>query len=308
MAKEKKSKEGPIKQPALPLMIGDYFKDPLLGQASLLSRGAWTELLMFMWECDRRGEIKTTPVRLTRLIKADSIEETMFFLNELYDIQFGDLIFNDLDDDPEIPLTTALCNEIVTIRNRRMYADFKDRQNTRLRVRKYRKKMMVTPEKQECNDDVTPSLSVSVSITDDLSKDKSESDLSDYPEKAPPKKSKHVSVQYPKYIQKLKTLDEQIKSLPQKNGKPFNTWMWIQQRANENGHHLAVIESLEGLIKLWPDVENPMGFATHIYKTKNPNFNERDYIVEHEKKKLTLSEIVNMPEFKQISKSLFRGG
>jgi len=147
-------------------MIGDYFKDPRLGQASLLSRGAWFELLLYMWECDRRGEIETSIRGLNRLLKADSTDEILFFFNEMNDLKFGDIFSSDSEKELIFPLTLADCNTNVTIRNRRMYADFKDRQNTRLRVQKHREKKAETKVKRKCNPKVTPSLSVSVSITD----------------------------------------------------------------------------------------------------------------------------------------------
>jgi len=150
------------KQPALHMMIGDYFKDPLLGQASLISRAVWYELLMFMWEGDRRGEIVTTPVRLMGLVRCRDIEEILHFINEIIEIEFGYIEF---ENGVSFPVNMASCNEKVTLRNRRMYAEFKNRQNTRLRVERHRKKKVVTPKKERCNADVTPSSSVSSSIT-----------------------------------------------------------------------------------------------------------------------------------------------
>ncbi len=150
------------KQPALHMMIGDYFKDPLLGQASLISRAVWYELLMFMWEGDRRGEIVTTPVRLMGLVRCRDIEEILHFFNEIIDLEFGYMKF---EKDISFPVRAEDCNEKVTIRNRRMYAEFKNRQNTRLRVEKHRKKKLVTPKKQKRNTDVTPSSSVSSSVS-----------------------------------------------------------------------------------------------------------------------------------------------
>jgi len=152
----------PQKQPALHMMIGDYFKDPLLGQASLVSRAVWYELLMFMWEGDRRGEIVTTPVRLMGLVRCRDILEILHFINEINDIEFGYIEF---ENGIDFPVTEADCNEKVTLRNRRMYAEFKNRQNTRLRVEKHRKNKSVTPKKRKGNADVTPSSSVSSSVS-----------------------------------------------------------------------------------------------------------------------------------------------
>jgi len=150
------------KQPAIPMMIGDYFKDPLLGQASLVSRGVWYEVLMYMWEGDRRGEIVTTPIRLMGLVRCRDINEILHFLNELVEIEFGYIKF---EKEINFPVSLENCNTKVTLRNRRMYAEYKDRQNTRLRVQKYREKQSVTKKKRKCNTKVTPSLSISSSIT-----------------------------------------------------------------------------------------------------------------------------------------------
>ena len=149
------------KQPALHLYGGDIFKDPLLGQASMISRCAWYEVLMLMWECDRRGELTTTPNRLKQLIRAQVIEEVLHFLNEMHEIEFGDII---VGNGTRFPLSEGDCNTKVTLINRRMHSDFKHRQNTRLRQRKHRAKKGVTDKSRKCHADVTPSLSVSTSI------------------------------------------------------------------------------------------------------------------------------------------------
>jgi len=290
------------KQPALHMMIGDYFKDPLLGQASLISRGAWSEILMYMWECDRRGELNTTPRRLMKLIRAESIEETLFFLNEIADLEFGDLEATDPENELDFPLTLADCNTKVTLRNRRMYSEFKDRQNTRLRVKKFRETKKKRQLKRKCNGNVTPSSSISISITKDISKDIS----ADEPLPGSPKKSKHLLIKYQDFTDQIKDAVDQILKLQPKNGSPFHPWKWIQQKANENGHPIAVLDSLCGLISLWDTIDNPWGYANKIFITKNPNYNERDHIVKHEETKLSMAEIVAMPEFKNLSKNLLR--
>ena len=150
------------KQPALHMMIGDYFKDPLLGQASLISRAVWYELLMFMWESDRRGEIITTATRLMGLVRCRDIYEILHFMNELIDIEWGFIMF---EKDIDFPVTSADCNTKVTIRNRRMYAEFKNRQNTRLRVEKHRRNKKETKKPVVCNTKLTPTSSITSSIT-----------------------------------------------------------------------------------------------------------------------------------------------
>lgn len=185
--------KAPAKQPAFPLMVGDILKDPRLSQASLFSRGVWTILLLYMWEWDQRGEIETTIYGLNRLLKPDSIEEILFFLNELADLEFGSIFTTDKNKKLTFPLTLENCNMKVTIRNRKMYSEYKDRQNTRLRVQKHREKKAVTQKKQKCNTDVTPSLSVSTSITTSNTK-KYKKDFLQFYEKYPLKKNKEKAL------------------------------------------------------------------------------------------------------------------
>lgn len=149
------------KAPSIQFYVRDWLCDPELRSASLLSRGAWIDCLCFMWENSQRGELTRTPIKFARLISG-SLDEALHFLNELYEYEFGDI---ETEDDIEFPLTLENCNAKVTIRNRRMYADYKDKQNTRLRVRKHREKKNKPPKKQKCNTDVTLTSSTSSSIT-----------------------------------------------------------------------------------------------------------------------------------------------
>ena len=139
------------KAPAFQFYVKDWLCDPELRLASLLSRGAWIDCLCFMWENSQRGKLTATPLKFSRLISG-SLDETLHFLNEINEYEFGDI---EIEGNLKFPLTEADCNTKVTITNRRMYADHKDKQNTRLRVRKHREKKKVTPKKQKCNGDVT---------------------------------------------------------------------------------------------------------------------------------------------------------
>lgn len=45
----------PDKLPAMPVLVGDWFKDTGLQTCSLAARGLWFELCLRMWECEERG-------------------------------------------------------------------------------------------------------------------------------------------------------------------------------------------------------------------------------------------------------------
>ena len=141
------------KAPSFQFYVKDWLCDPELRLASVLSRGAWIDCLCFMWENSQRGKLTATPLKFARLISG-SLDEALHFLNDMNDYEFGDI---EVPLGVTFPLTEHECNVKVTITNRRMYADYKNKQNTRLRVKKHREKIDVTQKKQKCNANVTPS-------------------------------------------------------------------------------------------------------------------------------------------------------
>ena len=60
------------KQPYIPFYIGDYIKDTR--KLPLFVRGAWVDLLLFMWEEDPRGEITMTIDEFSGLLGCTSQE------------------------------------------------------------------------------------------------------------------------------------------------------------------------------------------------------------------------------------------
>ena len=60
------------KQPYIPFYIGDYLKDTRMLPLSV--RGAWVDLILFMWDAPVRGEITGTLQEITRMIGCDSSE------------------------------------------------------------------------------------------------------------------------------------------------------------------------------------------------------------------------------------------
>ena len=151
-----------MKAPAFQFYVKDWLSDPLLRQATPVSRGIWIDVLCFMWEADKRGQLKTTPIKLSRMVSA-SIDEVNHFLNEIDDLEFGNI---EIDENVTFPIMEQNCNAKVTLVNRRMYSDYKDKENTRLRVKKHRDAKGVKRKSNgDCNVKVTPSSSSPTSTT-----------------------------------------------------------------------------------------------------------------------------------------------
>lgn len=68
------------KQPYIPIYIGDYLKDTRV--LPLAVRGAWVDLILFMWDSPVRGELIATAQEIARMIGCDTSEAT-FALNLL---------------------------------------------------------------------------------------------------------------------------------------------------------------------------------------------------------------------------------
>lgn len=129
------------KAPAFQWYPNDYIRDTRI--LSLLSRGAWADMLNFMWYSVDRGTLTGTPEQLARMLSC-SIPEINTVLDELNVTKVADV---------------TKSNGIVTVLNRRMVRDEKERKSTRLRVKKFRN--------GQCNDSsnesVTPPSSTSSS-------------------------------------------------------------------------------------------------------------------------------------------------
>jgi len=172
------------KAPAFQFYVKDWLCDPELRLASVLSRGAWIDCLCFMWENSQRGKLTATPLKFSKLISG-SLDEALHFLNDMNECEFGDI---EVPDGIVFPLTERECNIKVTITNRRMHADYKDKQNTRLRVKKHREKKHVTSMKQNCNANVTITSSSPSPSSNNYSVDFSEF-WNEYPNKVEKKKA-----------------------------------------------------------------------------------------------------------------------
>ncbi len=129
-----------MKYPYIPLYTGDWRKSTDIQFSSLAARGLWLELLIAMHENDRSGEISGTPEQFARLVGC-SADEFMLLINELNCNKVANVIFCNKEN-----------NTIVTVINRRMKREYKDRILTRERVKKHRKNKK---KNGKCNTDVT---------------------------------------------------------------------------------------------------------------------------------------------------------
>jgi len=92
--------------------------------------------------------------------------------------------------------------------------------------------------------------------------------------------NKHFSVRVGEYFKSIEAHCKTISSLPQKKGRTYNPYQWVQKRVNAKSHPGAINETLEALAAYWAQIENPAGYAESIMKTKNQNWNERE-VLEH---------------------------
>src|SRR6185312_5173566 len=121
------------KYPWIQFFSGDWLKDPSVSKCSPATRGIWIDFLCVMHESDRSGVITGTREQLARLGRCSAVE-----------------IAHAIE---ELKCTTAADvtdrNGVVTLVNRRMNREFKQRNSSGLRQSKFR-------GKETCNAHVTP--------------------------------------------------------------------------------------------------------------------------------------------------------
>lgn len=122
------------KAPAFQFYIKDWLSDPQLKMASFSTKGIWIDMLCYMWGAKDRGTITGKREELSRMIGSNGIEFDTF-LDDAERLGFCDISVTD--------------NKIITLCNRRMYRDDKERKNNRLRQERFR-------EKQKRNEEITP--------------------------------------------------------------------------------------------------------------------------------------------------------
>jgi len=126
------------KTPAFQFYPGDWLKDPHLSMCSPATRGIWMDLLCAMHENDRSGQITGTTDQIARLCRCTAVDLD-HAISELQTTKTADVTKR---------------HEIVTIINRRMSREYKDRVSARERKRLERDR---NASIQGCHTDVTPS-------------------------------------------------------------------------------------------------------------------------------------------------------
>jgi len=122
-----------MKAPAFQFYVKDWLSDPELQCVSASSRGMWIDALCYMWGAPDRGKLTGTEQELAKLLRATNGDFAQF-IDDLKRHKFADV---------------TMCNNEVTLINRRMQREEKERNNTRLRVSRFR-------SNADCNANVTP--------------------------------------------------------------------------------------------------------------------------------------------------------
>lgn len=156
------------KQPAFQFYTGDWLKDT--GVLSLESRGAWIDLLCYMWHNKERGILFCTLHEYSRLLRTTNYK-TNKIINELISLGICDCYVNDKKIEKKIEFFFKKMQKNVQpfskkndknfskktrikLINRRMINDEKQRFNTNMRVEKHRKLKRYL--KHEYNTNITP--------------------------------------------------------------------------------------------------------------------------------------------------------
>lgn len=132
------------KRPALQFYPGDWWRANDIKGCSMSTQGVWFNLLMAMWDAPEQGKIRGSKEALCRVVGADEKEFTLF-LSENKVRNFANV---------------TIRNNIVTVKNRRMYKEYIARIGTKERVRRHRQQAQ-----QEGNREVTPPSSTSSSTS-----------------------------------------------------------------------------------------------------------------------------------------------
>ena len=114
----------PSKYPWMKFFPSDWIKDPTLSICSPQTRGIWIDMICAMHESDRSGEISYSYQQLSRLCRC-SIDEIESAVNELLESKTADVTID---------------NGNVTLINRRMKREYKERVSSRQRQRTHRRK------------------------------------------------------------------------------------------------------------------------------------------------------------------------
>jgi len=125
-----------------------YWKDWIIdtGCLSLEAKGAWMDILCYMWFSKTKGKLSKTFIEYSRILGVTEEEAKRVIL---------ELIENNICDTENVTCNGNVtnCNTNVTLINRRMYREEQQRINTKVRVQKHRYNKS---QKKESNGNVTP--------------------------------------------------------------------------------------------------------------------------------------------------------
>jgi len=113
------------KAPAFQFYVKDWLSDTAVRKISLMSRAIWIDVLCFMWVAPEQGILEGTLEELCRMLSITK-EEFNLFLLEAQATNLCDISVTD--------------NGLITICNRRMHRNEKERKNNRIRQQRYRDK------------------------------------------------------------------------------------------------------------------------------------------------------------------------
>jgi hypothetical protein len=116
---------------------GDWLKDPRLSMCLPATRGIWIDAIAAMHECGRSGALSGSPEQLSRVLRCTE-SALMAAIDDLQATGAADVTSR---------------NGIITLNNRRMQREDKERQGNRLRQDRYRKKK---DDNGDNNADITP--------------------------------------------------------------------------------------------------------------------------------------------------------
>lgn len=123
-----------MKAPAFQFYVKDWLSDPQLRMTSLSTRGAWIDLLCYMWEAPERGKLEIENEEILGRMVGGNNGEIRTLLKEANALSFCDI--------------SVTNHGTITLCNRRMFRDEKDRKNNRLRQQRHR-------DKQKDNEEIT---------------------------------------------------------------------------------------------------------------------------------------------------------
>lgn len=233
------------KTPAFQFYPGDWIQDTRI--LTPLTRGIWVDMLCFMWRSDDRGKLEMTLPQYARLLSCQQTE---------VDAAIKELSVTKIADVTE-------CNDFVTVINRRMYREERERKLTRSRVAKYR----ITEKERESNASVTPPSSSSPSSSPSGIASKADNEPFRLPSKDQIENGSNGQI-----LKNINAIADELYKEIWPGVHPYKNKM-LKNGCNER----AVLHSLTRVMCKSPPPKEPWAYCMAIMKKEDGNFNARDY-------------------------------